>query len=76
MGKSIEELTEDYMHSTLAGSSYIKRCAFKAGANAVCDEFDNLLKEFITDDINEISENHMLHLADVLIDKIKELRQI
>lgn len=72
MGKSIEELTEDYMHSTLAGSSY----AFKAGANAVCDEFDNLLREFITDDINEISENHMLHLADVLIDKIKQLRRI
>ena len=48
MRKSIEELTEDYMHSTLAGSSYIKRCAFKAGANAICDEFNNLLQEFIT----------------------------
>lgn len=34
---NINEMAKEYIRSTLAGSSYIKECAYKQGANDVVD---------------------------------------
>ncbi len=42
MAKTIEELSDEYVKSTLAGSEYVKKNAFKAGANAVLEEIEKV----------------------------------
>ncbi len=39
---TIEELSEEYVKSTLIGLESIKKSAFKAGANAVLKEIENV----------------------------------
>ena len=41
---TIEELSEEYVKSTLIGSESIKKSAFKAGANAVLKEIEEMLR--------------------------------
>ena len=42
---TIEELSEEYVKSTLIGSESIKKSAFKAGGNAVLKEIEWILEQ-------------------------------
>lgn len=63
MPKNIDQLAEEYVNSTLVGSSYVKKMAFITGANAVLYEIMNIInnnvdiskdKQYIIDKINEL----------------------
>ena len=43
MAKTIDQLAEEYAKSTLVGSPSVKKNAFKAGANAVLEEIEDIV---------------------------------
>ena len=66
MTKTIDELAEEYCKSTLVGPKYIKTNAYKAGANAVLEEIENVLNK---EDFQETTD-----LYSALCNKVKQLK--
>jgi len=69
---TIEEKAEDYLKSTMVGSSFIKKCAYMQGAKDILAEFEmtisvseegwlksnleKLIKQLKGNDVNDIQE--------------------